>query len=58
MEPLVDLVNRHVHNESARKNVLKYCEVECGWLADGPVLMESFRISLENFKKEHPDVAF
>lgn len=57
MEKLFDLVCYYVHNESARKSVLKYCEVSCGWLPDEFVDEESFAVCLEKFKEEHRDVA-
>lgn len=56
MEKLYDLVNRYVHSETGRKNVLKYCNGACGWLSDQFVDEESFKVCLENFKQEHPGV--
>ena len=57
MEKLVDLLSKYVHNEKARMHVLKYCEVNCGWLSTEFVAEESFECCLENFKDEHPEVA-
>ena len=57
MEKLFDLVCSYVHKEDVRRSVLKYCELYCGWLSDSFVNEESFSVCLENFKKEHPDVA-
>ena len=57
MQKLLDLVCQYVRKEDARKSVLKYCEVYCGWLSYEFVDEESFKVCFDNFKKEHPEVA-
>ena len=53
---LLDLLSKYVHNENARIQVLKYCEVNCGWLSDEIIDDESFSFCLESFKDEHPEM--
>lgn len=56
MRKFYDLLCEHVHNENARKSVLKYCEPV---LSSEDFLDEgSFDAFLENFKKRHPEINF
>lgn len=56
MEKVFMLVDMYVHNVEARKSVIKYFEVECGWHRDQLVDDERFEAMLKSYKDSHPGI--
>ena len=56
MEKLFMLVDMYVHNVGARKSLIKYFEVDCGWHRDQLIDEERFKVMLKSYEDSHPEI--
>ena len=50
------LVDMYVHNVGARKSLIKYFEVDCGWHRDQLIDEERFKVMLKSYEDSHPEI--